>query len=75
MDVSLRATSHLSDFLPEGGKINLEDGSKVQDVFSRLGINSDLVMLIVVDGRLADYERMWDGCGCTIDYCAPASDH
>jgi hypothetical protein len=21
-----------------------------------------------VDGRLADYERMWDGCGCRIDY-------
>jgi hypothetical protein len=21
-----------------------------------------------VDGRLADYDRMWDGCGCTIDY-------
>jgi hypothetical protein len=21
-----------------------------------------------VDDRLATYERMWDGCGCTIDY-------
>jgi hypothetical protein len=21
-----------------------------------------------VDRRLADYERMWDGCGCRIDY-------
>jgi hypothetical protein len=21
-----------------------------------------------VDKRLADYERMWDGCGCRIDY-------
>jgi hypothetical protein len=21
-----------------------------------------------VDGRLADYDRMWDGCGCKIDY-------
>lgn len=21
-----------------------------------------------VDRRLADYERMWDGCGCKIDY-------
>jgi hypothetical protein len=25
----------------------------------------------LVDRRLADYERMWDGCGCTIDYFAP----
>jgi hypothetical protein len=24
-----------------------------------------------VDRRLADYERMWDGCGCKIDYFAP----
>lgn len=62
MDISLRATSHLSDFLPEGGKISLEDGSRVQDVFSRLGINSDLVMLIVVDGKLSDIEsRLEDG--------------
>jgi hypothetical protein len=22
----------------------------------------------LVDDRLATYERMWDGCGCTIDY-------
>jgi hypothetical protein len=28
----------------------------------------------LVDGRLADYERMWDGCGCKIDYFAPATD-
>jgi len=21
-----------------------------------------------VEDRLKDYERMWDGCGCTIDY-------
>lgn len=26
----------------------------------------------MVDRRLADYERMWDGCGCKIDYFAPA---
>jgi hypothetical protein len=28
----------------------------------------------LVEGRLADYERMWDGCGCKIDYFAPATD-
>jgi hypothetical protein len=28
----------------------------------------------LVDGRLADYERMWHGCGCKIDYFAPATD-
>ena len=57
MDVSLKATAHLSDFVPEGGKISLEEGSRVQDVFSRLGIDTDLVMLIVVDGELSDVDR------------------
>jgi len=28
----------------------------------------------LVDRRLADYERMWDGCGCKIDYFAPTID-
>jgi hypothetical protein len=56
LDVSLRATSHLSDFLPEGGKISLNEGARVQDVFSRLGIDPDLVMLIVVNGRLGDVD-------------------
>jgi hypothetical protein len=27
----------------------------------------------LVDERLADYERMWDGCGCKIDYSAPTT--
>ena len=28
----------------------------------------------LLDRRLADYERMWDGCGCKIDYFAPTID-
>jgi hypothetical protein len=28
----------------------------------------------LVDRRLADYERMWNGCGCKIDYYRPALD-
>lgn len=28
----------------------------------------------LVEGRLADYDRMWDGCGCRIDYFTPATD-
>lgn len=26
----------------------------------------------LVDDRLATYERMWDGCGCKVDYYGPA---
>lgn len=72
MDVSLRATSHLSGFLPEGGKMNLESGSKVKDVFSKLGLNSDLVMLIVVDGRLADIDSTLED-GAVLELIPPIS--
>jgi molybdopterin converting factor small subunit len=72
LDISLRATSHLSDFLPEGGKINLEEGSKVQDVFSRLGINFDLVMLIVVDGKLGDVDSPLED-GAVLELIPPIS--
>jgi hypothetical protein len=27
-----------------------------------------------VDERLATYERMWDGCGCKVDYSRPPDD-
>ncbi len=27
-----------------------------------------------VEDRLATYERMWDGCGCKVDYGLPARD-
>lgn len=72
MDISLKATSHLSDFLPEGGKIRLEEGAKVRDVFSRLGIDSDLVMLIVVDGKLGDVESPLDD-GMVLELIPPIS--
>ena len=72
MDISLRATSHLSDFLPEGGRMNLEDGSRVQDVFSRLGINSDLVMLIVVNGKLGDVDSLLEN-GAVLELIPPIS--
>ena len=72
MDVSLVATSHLSGFLPEGGRVNLEDGAKVKDVFSRLGLNSDLVMLIVVDGKLADIDSPLED-GAVLELIPPIS--
>ncbi len=72
MDVSLRATSHLSDFLPEGGKMSLEEGSKVGDIISRLGINTDLVMLIVVDGKLGDVDSTLED-GAVLDLIPPIS--
>ena len=42
-----------------------EDGTRV---VRRLD-DGDAVRAFVAE-RLADYERMWDGCGCRIDYYA-----
>jgi molybdopterin converting factor small subunit len=54
MEISLRATSHLSEFVPATGTLKVEEGSKVEDVLGKLGIDSALVMLIVVNGELGD---------------------
>ncbi len=54
--IQIKATAHLSDLVPEDGKVSLEEGEKVGDVLSRLGIDTDLVMLIVVDGELGDLD-------------------
>ena len=34
-------------------------------------VGSEAAAQRVVDDRLATYERMWDGCGCKVDYRAP----
>ena len=52
MKIALRATSHLAKFVPASGKVDVEEGSKVDDLLRVLGIDSDLVMLIVVSGKL-----------------------
>jgi len=31
-------------------------------------LESEDAARLLVDGRLASYERMWDGCGCKVDY-------
>jgi molybdopterin converting factor small subunit len=54
MEITLRATSDLARLIPPAGKVKLEEGASVGDVLDDLGIDSDLVMLFVIDGELAD---------------------
>ena len=52
VEISLKATSNLAEFIPDAGTISVEENARVEDVLTSLGIDSDLVMLIVVDGAL-----------------------
>jgi sulfur carrier protein ThiS len=62
MEISIRSTSTLSELVPPSGKLEIRDSATVDDVFRELGIDGDLVMLIVVDGELADVDsRLRDG--------------
>lgn len=52
----------------EEGLAALEQPSAERWVVRRLGDRSEADRF--VQDRLAQYERMWDGCGCRIDYYA-----
>jgi hypothetical protein len=54
------------------GQIVVQEETPEHDVLVRKLVSIDAAHEFV-DRRLADYERMWDGCGCKIDYFAPAT--
>jgi hypothetical protein len=57
-----------------GGHVLVQEETPERELLVRKLASLDAAHELV-DGRLADYERMWDGCGCTIDYHAPAKDN
>jgi hypothetical protein len=50
-----------------GGKIIAQEETPDRQILIRMFDAVDLAGEFV-DRRLADYDRMWDGCGCKIDY-------
>ena len=72
VEVGLRATSHLADFVPASGKLTLRDDASVDDLLASLGINSDLVMLIVLDGELGDIDSPLND-GMVVELIPPIS--
>ncbi len=72
MEVVIRATSHLAEMIPPAGRLCLREGSKVSDLVDALGLNSDLIMLFVVDGKLGDLDTPLRE-GSTVEFIAPVS--
>lgn len=70
--IALRATSHLAALMPESGRLDLREGSKVEDLLEGLGIDSDLVMLVVIDGELGDIDSPL-GDGMNVELIPPIS--
>jgi molybdopterin converting factor small subunit len=54
--VAVKATGGLKAYVPSAGGVSVAGQATVGDVIKRLGIDSDLVMLFVVDGDLADMD-------------------
>jgi sulfur carrier protein ThiS len=72
MEISLRATSDLARLIPPTGKVEVADEARVEDVLSDLGIDSDLVMLFVIDGELAEVDSPLED-GMTLELIPPIS--
>ena len=72
MEIGLRATSDLARLIPGAGRLEIEDDSTVEDVLENLGIDSDLVMLFVIDGELADLDSPLEE-GMTLELIPPIS--
>lgn len=72
MEIGIRGTSDLAARIPPAGKIEIAEQATVGDVLRHLGIDSDLVMLFVVDGDLVDTDRPLDD-GETLELIAPIS--
>lgn len=72
MEIGVRASSHLSEAVPATGKVSVAEGSRVSDLLRALGINSDLVMIVVVDGVLGDLDTPLSD-GSTVELIAPVS--
>ena len=72
MEINLRATSDLARLIPPAGTLEVKEEARVEDVLSDLGIDSDLVMLFVLDGELADIDSPLED-GATLELIPPIS--
>ena len=72
MEISLRATADLARLIPPTGKVEAGEEARVEDVLSDLGIDSDLVMLFVIDGELAGVDSPLED-GMTLELIPPIS--
>jgi molybdopterin converting factor small subunit len=72
LEISVRSTADLAGFIPPAGRVTIGERSTVQDVLGLLGIESDLVMLFVIDGDLADVDSPLED-GAVLELIPPIS--
>lgn len=57
MEIQVRLFAGLRQFANPNDKVALEDGSRVKDLFERLGIPPSKVAIILVNGRHAQEDQ------------------
>jgi molybdopterin converting factor small subunit len=72
LKINVRAASQLADFVPPSGGVDLREGSKVSDLLEGLRLDGELVMLVVVDGELADMDSPLHD-GAAVELIPPVS--
>jgi sulfur carrier protein ThiS len=72
VEIEIRAASDLAEHIPPPGKFSVSEQATVEDVLNELGINSDLVMLVVIDGDLAELDSPLQD-GATLELIPPIS--
>jgi molybdopterin converting factor small subunit len=72
LEISVRSTADLAGFIPQPGRVKVGERATVQDVLGLLGIESDLVMLFVIDGDLAEVDSPLKD-GATLELIPPIS--
>ena len=72
LEIRLRAGGDLGKLVPKSGSLELEDGTDVGSLLQKLSIDSELVMLVVIDGVLGDMgSTLADGV--TVELIPPIS--
>lgn len=67
MDVTVALYETLKKHYPEGGRVRLENGARIADLLSRLGISEDEVGILVVNRKDARFDQVLkDGDAVTI---------
>ena len=72
VEIHLRAGGDLAGLIPPSGTLELEEGTDVQSLLRNLGIDSELVMLVVINGALGDMDSTL-GNGMTVELIPPLS--
>jgi molybdopterin converting factor small subunit len=72
VQINVRAVADLAGLVPPTDKVEIRERATVQDVLGLLGIESDLVMLFVIDGDLAEVDSPLKD-GATLELIPPIS--